>query len=370
METSRWRNRRGLLFAGATLTAAVAAAVAGLAAPALARPSAPAAQAASMTTGPGYSPPKGIYAPFFNCPLNDPLMHEQGQLSATNTFGGFAACTGGLATGGSITLGNITTTVTEPVNVQFGFAWQPSTTGYPVPAYPPLAGESAILSTKPDLIPESLTTALSCATATDPTVVSICKTAQVKGGVYNKVYALAQEAGALTNFNLFSWTQPVKFRLINPLLGTNCYIGTDEQPVVLNPSLTIGPGGSLTSALDPDPAVHPDTEVLDLNGAVASDTTFSAPGLVGCGPGGPGNDAVDVALDASSGLPAASGTNSLTLTGSFDLAVNFAPEDSSLTQPQDSAADLLAAFKASTSGEKSVKHQMTMSQVKSLFHAG
>jgi hypothetical protein len=89
-------------------------------------------------------------------------MHEMGQLSATNTFGGYTACTAGNATGGSITIGNIVTTVTEPVSVQFGFAWQPDNAGFPQPVYPPLAGESAILSTKPDLIPESLTTALGC----------------------------------------------------------------------------------------------------------------------------------------------------------------------------------------------------------------
>jgi hypothetical protein len=369
MQTSRWRNRRGVLFAGVTVTAAVAAAVAGLAAPALARPSAAGTLAGTTTKGPGYPPPKGIYKPFTNCPLNNPIMHEDGQLSATNTFGGFAACVAGNAMGGTVTLGTITTTVTEPVNVQFGFAWNPSVTNYPLPVYPPLAGESALLSTKPDLIPESLTTALGCSTATDPTVQHICQQAQAKGGVYNQVFALAQEAGAIRNFNLLSWTQPVKFQLINPLLGSNCFIGSDSDPVVVNPSLSLGPGGSFTFTTDPQPTVHPDTFVIALNGAVASDNTFSAPGVLGCGPGGVANVAVDLALDASSGLPAASG-NSLTLTGTFSVGATTASEDSSLPQPQDDAADLLAAFKASTNGEHSVKHQLTMSQFKSMFHDG
>lgn len=370
MRAPSQRIRRALWLSAAAATAA-GMTVAGLTSAASAQPTSPSAAASTGTggRGPGYPPPAGIYAPFVNCPLNNPLMHENGQIIA-NGFGGFTACTAGDATGGSITIGNITTTVTEPVNVQFGFAWQPSSTDFPVPAYPPLAGESALLSTKPDLIPQSLTTALGCATATDPTVRSICKTAQARGGVYNQVFALAQEAGALTNFRLFTWTQPVKFQLINPLLGNNCHIGTDSNPIVLNPQLSLGPGGTITFALDPAPTVHPDSEVLALNGAVASDSTFTAPGVVGCGPGGAANDAVDTALNAGAGLPSASGTNSLTLTGTFSLGVNFGPEDSSLSQPQDAANNLLAAFKASTNGEHSVKHLITMSKFKSLFHKG
>jgi hypothetical protein len=364
MKASRWRNRRGLLFAGATVSAAVAAAIAGLAAPALARPSA--APTSITAQGPGYPPPKGIYAPFTNCPLNNPVMHED--LPITDSGGGFAACTAGNATGGSITIGNITTPVVRPVHVQFGFFIPPKDDNfYPAPAVPPLAGPSAILSTKPDLIPESLTTALGCATATDATIVHICQQAQARGGVYNQVSALAQEAGPITNFALLSWTQPVKFKLVNPLLGNNCYIGSDETPIVLNPSLSVGPGGGLFIEKDPAPTVHPDTFVLGIKGAVASDSTFSAPGVTGCGPGGVANVAVDEALDASSGLPAASGTNSLTLTGIFLIGATTASEDSSLTQPQDDAGDLLAAFKASTNGEHSVKHLITMSKFKSML---
>ena len=50
---------------------------------------------------------------------------------------------------------------------------------------------------------------------------------------------------------------------------------------------------------------------------MASDTTFSAPGVTGCGPGGAKNIPVDEALDTGTGLPAASGVNSLTLNGNF-----------------------------------------------------
>ena len=355
---------RRVSWLGGAATAAAALIVAGVTSSVAAQPT---SLAGTSVRGPGYPPPKGIYQPFTNCPLNNPVMHEV--MPITDNGGGFAACIAGNATTGSITIGNITTPVVQPVNVQFGFFIPPRDANfYPAPAMPPLAGPSAILATKPDPIPETLTQALGCPSS-DPTVETICQQAQTRGGNYNTVSALAQEAGPITNFSLFSWTQPLKFKLINPLLGGNCYIGSDETPIVVNPSLSVGSGGGLFEENDPAPTVHPDTFVLGITGAVASDSTFSAPGVTGCGPGGVANVAVDEALDTSSGLPAASG-NSLTLNGSFLVGANGASEDSSLTQPQDDAGDLLAAFKASTNGEHSVKHLITMSKLKSLLSPG
>jgi hypothetical protein len=324
------------------------------------------AQSTSTTStkaiGPGYPPPKGIYKPFTNCPLNNPVMHESV---------GLAACVAGNVGAGSITIGNIVTTIVQPVNVQFGFFTPPpGVNWYPAPAVPPLAGPSAILSTKPDLIPESLTTALGCPSS-DATVENMCQQAQARGGNYNRVYALAQEAGQITNFNVFTWTQRLKFKLINPLLGSNCYIGSNETPVVINPKLSLAPGGTVFITDDPNPTVHPDTFVLGFTVAKAHDGTFSAPGVIGCGPyGGVFNIPVDEAIDTSSGLPAASGVNSLTLYGSFEIAATQASADSSLSQPYDNAAGLLAAFEASTTstnGEHSVKHQLAMAQMKAML---
>jgi hypothetical protein len=275
----------------------------------------------------------------------------------------------GNATSGSIVIGTINTPVTEPVKVQFGVVIPPEDVSFfPSPVVPPLAGESAILSTKPDLIPESLTTALGCPSS-NSTVQNICQQAAANPAD-NQVFALAQQVGNIRDFDLFTWTQAVKFQLINPLLGSSCSIGTDAFPVVLHPQLMGTPGTTITFANDPVPTVHPDTAVLTLNDVNAVDTTFSAPGVTGCGPGGAANVFVDEALDASSGVPAASGVNSLTLNGSFAIALNAGSEDSSLTQPQDDASNLLAAFKASTNGEHSVKHLINMGQAKNLLSPG
>lgn len=317
----------------------------------------PKPHAGSSQIGSGYPPPGGIYTSFTNCPLLNPLMQETPPTSDPASNGlSVAACVAGDATSGTLTVGNITTPIVRPVNVQFGFFTPPNASfggdntagivNYAGGILPPPAGLSAMLSTRPDLIPESLLTALGCP-GTTPVVQNICEKAKYYGGRYLDVYGLAQSAGQLTNFGVLSWTQRIKIKLINPLLGNNCYIGSDNNPIVVNPQLSVAPGGQLIEETDPNPAKHPDTFVLDITKATASDTTFTAPAVTGCGPGGLNNIYVDEAIDTSAGLPAASGVNSLSLTGAFGIAATTAGEDSSLTQPQNNAKILLSAFKAS-----------------------
>src|SRR5215470_4555377 len=356
MKPSSRRIRRAL-WLSATAAAVAALTITGVSSSVAAQPT---SLAGTTARGPGYPPPRGVYAQYTNCPLNNPLMHE----AITVTV-----CTAGLAKSGSITIGNITTPVTQPVNVQFGwYDSAPVTFDYPLPTVSPLAGPSAILSTKPDLIPGSLTTELGCPSS-NATVENICQQAAANPAD-NQVFALAQEVGPITNFRLFTWTQPVIFKLINPLLGSNCTIGTPDAPVMINPQLSFIPGvTTFTELLDPQPTVHPSVAQLLLTGAQAGDSTFSAPGVSGCGPDGVANIAVETALDAGTGLPAASG-NSLTLFGNFDLAIGAGPENfpNTVPQPADAAAELLAAFKASTNGEHSVKHLISESQFKAILH--
>jgi hypothetical protein len=336
MKRSSRRLNRAFYVSAVAVTAAglLVAAVTSSAAGAQPKPHARASQ-----IGPGYPPPGGIYSGFTNCPLLNPLMQE--------SIGGDAViCSDGHVDSGSVTLGNITTPVVRPVDVQFG-GWDPQnasfggdwTTGIQQFAggiLPPPAGVGAMLKTRPDLIPESLTTALGCSTTTDPNVQALCVKAENFGGKFLDVSALAQSAGQLTNFGLTTWTQRIKFKLINPLLGNNCFVGNNNQPVVVNPNISLAPGGQLVVLPDPNPTAHPNTVVLRITKAIATDTTFTAPGVTGCGPGGAANLSIDAALDASSGLPSASGANTLTLNGMFEIADCFASSDQ--------ATILLSAF--------------------------
>jgi hypothetical protein len=340
-----------------TSAVAVALVVAGLPAAALATYSGGHAKPAAI--GPGYPPPGGIYTPFTNCPLLNPVMQESSSGDATG-------CVDGAVASGSITIGNIVTPVTRPVDVQFGI-WDPpnaafggdNTTGIQQFAggiLPPPAGIAAMVATKPDLIPEKLTTELGCP-STVKAVETLCSEAQNFGGKYQDVYAQAESVGQLTNFGLFAWNQRLAFRLINPLLGSNCSIGSANNPILLNPQLAIGPGGQLNEYPDPNPTRHPLTDVLQITGAIATDDVFSAPGVTGCGPGGAANIAIDTALDAGAGLPAASGVNSLTLNGTFSIADCYNTDNQ--------AKILLNAFEVSA--KKSVHdHSIVVHQLTSL----
>src|SRR5215831_16004258 len=187
MPSSNRRIRRALLLS-ATAATAVAVIVTGVTSSVAAQP---ASLSGTALRGPGYPPPGGIYAPFTNCPLKNPVMHEAV---------GFAACVRGAVTSGSITLGKITTAVAHPVNVQFGFFSGPDL----LPSQfanvvPPLAGLSAQLVAAPEMVPERLTTALGCPSS-NATVQSLCRTARQRGGRFQRVLAVAESAGAITNF--------------------------------------------------------------------------------------------------------------------------------------------------------------------------
>jgi hypothetical protein len=348
MKTSS-RPIRRVLWLGAAAAAALALTVSGVTSSVAAQPL---LSGAASHDGPGYPPPGGIYTPFTDCPIANQLMQETPPISdPAATVGSFAGCSAGDVTSGTLKIGNITTPVVQPVNTQFGFFSTPNgasggDNNSAISVLPPPEGLSAIVVSEPDLVPGSLTTALGCPSS-NPTVENICQEAQQRGGRFQQIFGLAQEAGQLTNFNLLSWTQRLKVHLINPLLGKNCFIGTDQNPIVVNPVLSIGPGSTVTTANDPNPAKHPDIEVISIANATASDSTFFAPAVTGCGPGGQANIAVDEALDTSSGLPAASGNNSLTLNGTFAIADSFPEADSSLAQPPNNALNLLSAFKAS-----------------------
>jgi hypothetical protein len=344
MKVSNWWVRHAFVVASATLatTGAVIAGIAaspgtGAGASTVARavtPRTPAAHSASFgihegrnpfsAARAGYPPPHGIFAPFTDCPLLNPLMQE-------SVGGDATGCVAGDAVSGTFTVGSLSVAVTKPVTAQFG-VWSPpdaSPTQFSGGVLAPTDGKQLVDS--PELVPGGLLKALSCPSST-PSVEKICKEATLPGET-STVMALVQTAGPITNFDLTTWTQPVMIKLINPLLGNNCYIGSTDDPIVLNPSVT----GNLGEVLDPNPH-FPTTAILEVTDATATDDTFSVPIATGCGPGGSANIAVDLAIDGSDGLPSASGNNSLVLNGNFYLADDYSAKNQ--------AKDLLKAFKA------------------------
>jgi hypothetical protein len=89
-------------------------------------------------------------------------------------------------------------------------------------------------------------------------------------------------------------TAPVKVHLQNALLGPNCYIGSNANPIVLNlqETPTSAPVESAGSA-------------IIIRGVEVADDTFAVPGATGCGLFG----LLDSAVNLKVGLPSPSGRN-------------------------------------------------------------
>jgi hypothetical protein len=111
---------------------------------------------------------------------------------------------------------------------------------------------------------------------------------------------------------------PIKIQLQNPALGPSCFIGSDQDPIVLQPvntdlsqtqihqSTLLEPFG-----LNGVPNLVGPLTTLVSTGAVQGDDTFAVPGATGCGPNGDGS--LDAVVNAVVGLPSPSGNNHLVL---------------------------------------------------------
>lgn len=102
---------------------------------------------------------------------------------------------------------------------------------------------------------------------------------------------------------------PIKLKLDNPILGSNCYIGSNSNPVRLNlttgttnpPPPNVPISGSLGSGSFSG-------NVLTVLGGLDVDNAFAIPGASGCGLG---LGLVDALIDAKLKLPSAAGNNTM-----------------------------------------------------------
>lgn len=100
------------------------------------------------------------------------------------------------------------------------------------------------------------------------------------------LYAVSELAGDPSDFAFNSVTLPIKVHLINTagILGDNCYIGSDANPIVLN--LTTG----TTSPPPPNEPISGQPPKLSIDGlgiahfddGIYVDNSFSVPGASGC----------------------------------------------------------------------------------------
>lgn len=106
---------------------------------------------------------------------------------------------------------------------------------------------------------------------------------------------------------------PIRVRLINPVLGNNCFVGSPSNPIVLK--LTYGitnppPPNTPIVGSGPVNVFHEATEVVTQTGTVV-DNSFAAPGANGCTLTLFGFIPISIngLVNTASGLPSPAGTN-------------------------------------------------------------
>jgi DNA-binding beta-propeller fold protein YncE len=258
-----------------------------------------ATNSSGTTTGPDqtFQAGPGLWTPFTRCPVDDPAM-----LATDGGITTLGLCVASNSSHGSITIGT-TNTLTGNTNLQVGVVINETNGGTTVVGSP------------------------GGALVADP--------AQVTVGTIT-VTATVESAGLPSNFNFIAGietgvpiiTIPIKVHLVSPPgavvdLGPNCFIGSDQNPILLNPENTdLSNAMTKFEMFDPDGTPDPNgsLETIVVTGAVQGDNTFAVPGAQGCGPNGDGS--LDSVVNAVVGLPSPTGTNHLVLddAGSFIAA--------------------------------------------------
>jgi hypothetical protein len=115
---------------------------------------------------------------------------------------------------------------------------------------------------------------------------------------------------------------PVKVKLDNIFLGSNCYIGSNSNPIHLalttgttSPPLPNHPITGSTGTLE----LKDEGNLLILGGNTLVDNAYSAPGASGCG--GIFSLLVDPAVNLKLSLPSGSGHNTAILSGTTEVAI-------------------------------------------------
>jgi hypothetical protein len=148
----------------------------------------------------------------------------------------------------------------------------------------------------------------------------VTATAEIAGpvsGIQVSKLALVTQSGTAV-------TLPIKVKLDNPVLGPECYIGSDAEPIVLH--LTTG----TTSPPPPNTPIKGARGTLEgkgkgrivgITGNSLVDNSYSVPGATGCG--GALAPIIDLAVDLQVGLPAPAGTNTAIMNGGLEETTSF-----------------------------------------------
>lgn len=254
--------------------------------------------------------PKGVFAPFADCPLSNPAVE---------------LCIVATTSSGEFSVGKKTVPINKTITLQGGSIENPETGALTF-----LAAEDGNTLSKTALnVPGGLLGIE--APKTWPVWLQEAFNKFINEGFtgVTETTELAKPASAikLNTTNLFeekgvALQLPVKVKLGNIFLGSECYVGSESNPIILN--LTTG----TTEPPLPNKPIKGnkgELKILEegalviLNGGSLVDNAFSAPEATGCG--GFASSFIDPLVDGILGVPAASGHNTAILTGRLEQAV-------------------------------------------------
>ena len=266
--------------------------------------------------------PTGEFAPFADCPLSNP-----------NIFDCFYA----LTTSGSITIGNKSVPVKNPVTLQGGLE---QLQGAPIGEEFRFVGaeDGNTLSKTPQPVPGGLL-GITAPTWWPQILKDLFNEVVINGGAtgVTATMELAKPASSIKVSTLHYIEQsgtavslPVKIKLGNAFLGSNCYIGSNSNPIVLN--LTTGttappPPNTPISGSPGTPQFNEAFSMVTFTGNRLVDNAFSASGANGCG-GILFSWAVDPFVNSILGTPSPAGRNTAILEGKTQIAIAQAVRES------------------------------------------
>jgi hypothetical protein len=254
----------------------------------------------------------GEYAKFNTCPLSNTSVE---------------ICLYAESTTGQFTVGKKTVPLVNPVVLKGG-AGGPEGIFGPVTIYAPTDG--VVLSKTPQPVPGGLLGVT--APTWWPQILKDLFNETINNG-FTGVTATVELAGSASSIKAnfgnailtasgTAFSMPVKVKLSNPFLGSNCYIGSNSNPVQLN--LTTGttspPPPNTPISGNPGEGGNYEEKILFLKHNRLVDNSFSAPGASGCG-GILFSWAVDPLVDSILGTPSPAGTNTAILEGTTYLGV-------------------------------------------------
>jgi hypothetical protein len=243
--------------------------------------------------------PTGEFAQFGECPLNRETITD---------------CVFSVTNGGSVTIGKKTVPLKNPVTLQGGFEGA----GSEVKFYGAENGDT--LSKTPQPVPGGL---LGITAPTWwPKFIQDWFNNLINEGFtgVNAIVELTGPTKGLTNIKLSTENLinqegtalglPVKVKLENAILGSNCYIGSNTKPVQID--FTTGTSGALTGSVGTI-TFNEEFTLITISGGKLVNGTFAAPGASGCG--GIFSLFVDPLVNSILGTPSPSGKNSAILEG-------------------------------------------------------